>query len=166
MLTILFFCSLISYIFGLFLITLFDNIFSNFLKIGLKVEFKIYEFLVIQFFSAVVFLIFAKPALDTIDQIKVRNLFRNSNSNLSFNYNRKSLSEMVIFLLIFISAFCIINVKPVQTGFFFFFFLVIGCFYYYLSKFYILILDKIKNIHNLSLKMGIKNLYNYQNLNF
>ena len=165
MLTILFFCSLISYIFGLFLISLCDNILANFLKIRLKVEFKIFEFLVIQFFSMIIFLIFAKPALDTIDQIKVRNLFRNSNSNLSFNYNRKSLSEIVIFLLIFISAFCILNVKPVQTAFFFFFFLVIGCFYYYLSKFYILILDKIKNIHNLSLKMGIKNLYNYQSLN-
>ena len=50
MLTILFFCSLISYIFGLFLITLFDNVLSNLLKIRLKVEFKIYEFLVIQFF--------------------------------------------------------------------------------------------------------------------
>ena len=91
MLTILFFCSLITYIFGLFLISLCDNILANFLKIRLKVEFKIFEFLVIQFFSMIIFLIFAKPALDTIDQIKVRNLFRNSNSNLSFNYNRKSL---------------------------------------------------------------------------
>ncbi len=165
MLTILFFCSFITYIFGLFLISFFDNILSNLLKIKLKVEFKIYELLVIQFFSAVIFLIFAKPALDTIDQIKVINLFRNSNSNLSFNYNRKSLSEMVIFLLIFISTFCIINVKPFQTAFFFFFFFIISCFYYYLSKFYILILNKIKRIQNISVKMGIKNLNNYQSLN-
>ncbi len=165
MLTILFFCSLITYILGLFLITFFDNILSNLLKIELKVEFKIYEFLVIQFFSAVIFLIFAKPALDTINQIKVRNLFRNSNSNLSFNYNRKSISEMVIYLLIFISTFCIINVKPLQTAFFFFFFFIITCFYYYLSKFYILILNKIKNIQNISFKIGIKNLDHYQSLN-
>ncbi len=164
-LTILVFCSFISYILGLFLISLFDNILSNFLKIKLNVEFKIYEYLIVQFFSVVIFMIFGKPALDTINQIKVRNLFRNSNSNLNFNYNRKSISEMVIFLLIFISIFCIINVKSFQIAFFFFFFFLISCFYYYLSKFYILILNKIKNRQNISFNIGIKNLNNYQNLN-
>ena len=165
MLTILVFCSLISYILGLFLISLFDNVLSNLLKIQLKVKFRIHEYLIVLFFSLFIFLIFAKPALDSINQIKVRNLFRSSNSNLRLNYNRKSLSEMTIFLMIFISIFCIINVKPFQTAFFFLFFFIISYFYYSLSKLYILILNKIKSVQNISFKMGIKNLNNYKNLN-
>ncbi len=164
-LTILVFCSFLSYIVSLLLISLFDNILLNLIKIQLKAEFKIYEYLIIQFFSVIIFLIFGKPALDTINQIKVRNLFRNSNTNLSLQYNRRSLTEMVIFLLIFILTFCFLNEKPFQTAFFFLFFFIISCFYYYLSKFYIFILNKIKNIKNISFKMGIKNLNNFQNLN-
>ena len=165
MLTILVFCSSISYILGLFLISLFDNVLSNLLKIELQVKFNIYEYLIVLFFSLFIFLIFSKPTFDTVNQIKVRNLFRNSNSNLNLNYNRSSLAEMTIFLIIFISVFCIINVKPFQTAFFFLFFFIISFFYYSLSKLYILILNKLKSIQNISLKMGIKNLNNYQNLN-
>ena len=165
MLTILVFCSLISYILGLFLISLFDNALSNLLKIELQVKFNIYEYLIVLFFSLCIFLIFAKPTFDTINQIRVRNLFRNSNSNLNLNYNRNSLLEMTIFLIIFISVFCIINVKPFQTAFFFFFFFIISFFYYSLSKVYILILNKIKSKQNVSFKMGIKNLNDYKNLN-
>ncbi len=164
-LVILVFCSMISYILGLFVISLFDNILSNFLKIELKAEFKIYEFLIIQFFSVIIFLIFGKPTLDTINQIKVRNLFKNSSTNLNFNFNRKSILEMFVFLLIFISIFCVTNVKPIQTAFFFFLIFIVSCFYYYLSKFYIFILNKIKNRQNISFKIGIKNLNNFKNLN-
>ena len=165
MLTILVFCSLISYILGLFIISLFDNVLSNLLKIELQVKFNLYEYLIVLFFSLFIFLIFAKPTFDTINQIKVRNLFKNSNSNLKLNYNKNSLLEMTIFLIIFITVFCIINVKPFQTAFFFFFFFIISFFYYSLSKLYILILNKIKSIQNITFKMGIKNLNNYKNLN-
>ena len=165
MLTILVFCSLISYILGLFIISIFDNVLSNLLKIELQVKFNIYEYLIVLFFSLFIFLIYAKPTFDTINQIKVRNLFRNSSSNLKLNYNKNSLLEMTIFLIIFITFFCIINVKPFQTAFFFFFFFIISFFYYSLSKLYILILNKIKSIQNITFKMGFKNLNNYQNLN-
>ena len=48
---------------------------------------------------------------------------------------------------------------------FFSFFIIVSLFYYYLSKLYIVTLGKIKNIQNLLLKMGIKNLRVYRNLN-
>ena len=71
MLTILVFCSLISYILGLILISLFDNVLSNLLKIELQVKFNIYEYLVVLFFSLFIFLIFAKPTLTLLIKLKL-----------------------------------------------------------------------------------------------
>ncbi|MAI59669.1 MAG: hypothetical protein CMM92_01455 [Rickettsiales bacterium] len=162
---ILIFCSLIAYTLGLLIIFFLDHSFLNFLNIELKVKFKITEYLIIQFFSIIVFFIFAKPVVDSIDQIKVTNLFRNSSTQLNLNYTRKSFIEISVLLIIFVFFFCILNVKPQQTAVFFFFFIIISFFYYFLSKFYILILGKMKNIKNLLLNMGIKNLKAYRSLN-
>ena len=162
---ILIFCSLIAYIFGLALVSLLDTDFFNFLNIELKVKFKINEYLTIQFFSIMLFFIFAKPVLNSIDQVKVSDLFRNSNTNLNLNYSRKSVIEISCFLLIFIFSFCILNVRPQQTGLFFLFFITAGFFFYFLSKLYLLILNKIKNIQNIPVKIVIKNLNVFSNLN-
>ena len=48
---------------------------------------------------------------------------------------------------------------------YFFFLSVISFFYFFYLKFYILILNKIKNVKNIPLKMGIKNLKAYSSLN-
>ena len=135
------------------------------MNIELKVKFRINEYLIIQFFSILIFFIFAKPVVDCIDQIKVVNLFRNSSTHLNINYTRRSVIEISTLLILFIFFFCISNVKPQQTAIFFFFFIVISFFYYYLSKLYILILGKIRNIQNLLLEMGIKNFKAYRSLN-
>ena len=123
MLTILVFCSLISYILGLFIISIFDNVLSNLLKIELQVKFNIYEYLIVLFFSLFIFLIYAKPTFDTINQIKVRNLFRNSNSNLKLNYNKNSLLEMTYIShnLYFIFLYC--KCKTFSNSVFFLFLL-------------------------------------------
>ena len=164
-LMILILCSFFAYIFSLFLVSILGQYLLDFLNIHLKVKFKFYEYLKIQFFSILIFFIFAKPVLDSIEQIKVSNLFRSSNSNLNLNFSRKSIIEISIFLLIFIIFFCLYNVKPQQTAIFFSFFILISFFYFFLSKFYILILNKIKNVENISVKMGIKNLKAYRSLN-
>ena len=164
-LIILFFCSLLAYTLGLIIILLIDYSFLNFLNIDLKIKFEFYEYLIIQFFSVVVFFIFAKPVLDSVDQIKVADLFRNSMTHLNINYTSKSVFEISVLMLIFIFFFCIFNVKPQQTGVFFFFFIIVCFFYYFLSKFYIFILGKMNNTKNILLKMGIKNLKAYRSLN-
>ena len=164
-LIILIFCSFFSYIFSLFLISLLDNKLLNFLNIQLEVNFKIYEYLLIQFYSILIFFIFAKPVLNSIDQINVADLFRNSNTNLNLNYDRKSVLEISLFLFIFIFSFCFFSVKPLHTVIFFLFFLLIGLFYFLLSKFYIFALNKIKNIRNISLKIVVKNLKAFRSLN-
>ena len=162
---ILILCSLLAYLFALILISLFGHSILDFLNIELGVKFKINEYLVILFFCLLLFFSFAKPVLESIDQIKVSDLFRNSNTHLNLNYSSKSVLEISIFLLIFIFSFCALNVKPKQTASFFFFFIIVSFFYYLLSKSYILILNKIKNINNISIKMGIKNLNNFSSLN-
>ncbi len=164
-LIILILCSLCAYIFSLFIISFIDHSLLNFLNIKLNVRFKIYEYLIIQFFSILIFFIFSKPVLDSIDQIKVTDLFRNSSTNIKLNYSRRSVLEIGSLILIFIFFFCILNVKPKQTAVFFFFFSVISFFYFFLSKFYILFLNKIKKVENIFLKMGIKNLKAYSSLN-
>ena len=115
------FCSFIAYIFGLLVISFFDSSLLNFLNIKLKVKFEIYEYLIIQFFSIILFFIFAKPVLDGIDQVKIVELFKNSSTSLNLNYSKKSILEIIIFLLIFIFSFCIFSVKPLQTAVFFLF---------------------------------------------
>ena len=164
-LIILVLCSLIAYSLSLLIIYLLDNSLLKFLNVGLNVKFKINEYLTIQFFSILVFFIFAKPVLDSIDQIQVANLFKNSKTQLNLSLTRKSILEISSLLLIFIFLFCITNVKPQQTAIFFCFFIIISFFYYYLSKFYISILGKMRNIKNLIYKMGIKNLKAYRSLN-
>ena len=164
-LVILIFCSLIAYTLGLLIIILLDYSFLNFLNIELKVKFRITEYLIIQFFSIIIFFIFAKPVVDSIDKIRVASLFRNSSTHLNLNYTRKSFIEISTLLIIFVFSFCILNVKPQQTAVFFFFFIIISFFYYFLSKFYILILGKMRNIKSLLLNMGIKNLKAYRSLN-
>ena len=164
-LIILIFCSLIAYSISLLIVYFLDYSLLNALNIELNIQFRINEYLMIQFFSILVFFIFAKPVVDSIDQIKVVNLFRNSSSHLNINYTRRSVIEISILLIFFVFFFCISNVKPKQTAVFFFFFILISFFYYYLSKLYIFILSKIKNIQNLFLKMGIKNLKVYHSLN-
>ena len=162
---ILIFCSLIAYLFALILISLFGNSILDFLNIELSVKFKINEYLVILFFCLLLFFLFAKPVLESIDQIKVSDLFRNSNTHLNLNFSSKSVLEISMFLLIFIFSFCALNVKPKETASFFFFFIIVSFFYYLLSKSYILILNKIKNINNISIRIGIKNLNIFSSLN-
>ena len=118
-LIILVFCSLIAYTLSLLIIYLIDHSLLKSLNVDLKIKFKLYEYLIIQFFSILVFFIFAKPVIDSIDQIKVANLFRNSNTHLNLSLTRKSFLEISILSLTFIFLFCILNVKPKQTVLFF-----------------------------------------------
>ena len=164
-LVILVLCSCFAYICSLVIISFIDHRFLSLLNIQLQVQFKIVEYLIILFFSILIFMIFSKPVLDSIDQVKVADLFRNSSTHLNLNYNRRSILQISTFVLIFIFFFCFLNVKPKQTALFFFFFTAISLFYFFLSKFYIVILNKIKNIQNISLKIGIKNLKAYSSLN-
>ena len=162
---ILIICTFLSYITALTLISFFQSSLLSFLNLQLKITFKVYEYFVIQFFSIILFFIFAKPVLDSINRIKVSYLFRNSNTHLNLDYNRKSILEMGTFLLIFIFSFCILNVRPQQTALFFLFFIIVSFFYYFFSKLYILTLNKIKNVSYISIKIGIKNLNVFSSLN-
>ena len=164
-LTVLIFCALIAYSLSLLIVYFLDQSLLKFLNVELKIKFKISEYFTIQFLSILVFFIFAKPVLDSIEQIKASNLFKNSKTHLNLSLTKKSVLEISSLLVIFIFLFCIVNVKPKQTAIFFFFFIIISFFYYFLSKFYISILGKMGNIKNTTYKMGIKNLKAYRSLN-
>ena len=157
--------SIIAYVSSLLIISFIDISVLNVLKIELEPIFKINELLLIKGFSFIIFFIFAKPLIESIEKMKVVDLFRNSNTQLNLNYTRKSVLETCIFILIFIISFCLLNVKPKQTAIFFLFVTIISFFYYFLSKIYILLFHKFKKIENLPMKMAIRNLNIYSNLN-
>ena len=101
-LIILVLCSLIAYSLSLLIIYFLDYSLLNVLNIELDIKFKIKEYLIIQFFSILIFFIFAKPVVDSIDKIKVADLFRNSSTHLNINYNRRSVLEISTLLISFI----------------------------------------------------------------
>ena len=118
----------------------------------LKIRFQINEYLIIQFFSILVFFIFAKPVIESIDQIKVANLFRNSKTNLNLSVTRKSLIEISVLLSIFFIFLLCFKCKAQTDSDILFLFIIISFFYYFLSKFYILFLVKIKKFKTKFLK--------------
>lgn len=162
---ILIFSSLISYISGLLVISFLDNNFLNNLKVSINPTFNMNEYFLVQGFSIIIFFIFAKPVIEIIEKVQVTDLFRNSTTYLSLDYSRKTIVKICIHVLIFMLGFCLFNVKPKQTGLFFLFFIFVGFFYYFISKINIILLKKINNIKSLSLKIVIKNLQIFRNLN-
>ena len=115
-------CSLMAYSFSLLIIYFLDYSLLNFLNVELKIKFRINEYLIIQFFSILIFFIFAKPVVDSIDQIKVSSLFRNSSTHLNLNYTRKSVIEIVILLIIFCFLFLYFKCKTTTDSIIFFIF--------------------------------------------
>ena len=162
--TILIISSFLAYILSLFLVSFFNPNLLNNLEIYLEPKFKINEFIFVFCFSITIFLIFTKPVLNVIDEVKISDLFRNSSTNLYLNYKKSTILKITFFLFLFVCFFCLTNVKPKQSIIFFIFFFTTGFYYYFLSKIQLNILDKVKKINNLILRIGIKNIQKFRNL--
>ena len=120
--------------------------------------FSLINFFKIFLVGLLVLIIFSIPTINSIDQVKASNLFRNVFQNLEFYYSKKSIFLSLILLSVLILLFSAGSERPVYSiGYFAAFFVCLTVFFL-LSKIIILFLKKFKSTSNISLKVSIKNI--------
>lgn len=162
---ILIFCTFLAYILSLIILSFYDPAFIKSLNINFSPKFKLEEYVLLQVFSMLIFFIFGNPILEIVEKISVVELFRNSSTNPIIYYSKKMLIKISFLVCIFLGIFCYLNVKPLETFFFFIFFIIIGFFFYLLSKIPIGVIKRILNIKDIVVKISLKNMQTFGNLN-
>ena len=147
-----------AYCLSFLIVPIVDKYLSNGLGLSVSPVFSIINFLKIFLVGLLVLVIFSIPTINSIDQVKASNLFRNVFQNLEFYYSKKSIFLSLILLSILILLFSAESERPVYSiGYFVAFFICLIVFFL-LSKIIILFLKKFKSTSNISLKVTIKNI--------
>ncbi len=147
-----------AYCLSFLIVPIVDKYLSDGLGLSVSPVFSIINFLKIFLVGLLVLVIFSIPTINSIDQIKASNLFRNVFQNLEFYYSKKSIFLSLILLIILILLFSAESERPVYSiGYFVAFFICLIVFFL-LSKIIILFLKKFKSTSNISLKVTIKNI--------
>ena len=147
-----------AYCLSFLIVPIVDKYLSNGLGLSVSPVFSIINFLKIFLVGLLVLVIFSIPTINSIDQVKASNLFRNVFQNLEFYYSKKSIFLSLILLIILILLFSAESERPVYSiGYFVAFFICLIVFFL-LSKIIILFLKKFKSTSNISLKVTIKNI--------
>ena len=148
----------LAYGLSFLIVPIVDQYLSDGLGLSVSPVFSIINFLKIFLVGLLVLIIFSIPTINSIDQVKASNLFRNVFQNLEFYYSKKSIFLSLILLSILILLFSIGSERPVYSiGYFAAFFVCLAVFFL-LSKIIILFLKKFKSTSNISLKVSIKNI--------
>ena len=147
-----------AYCLSFLIVPIVDKYLSDGLGLSVSPVFSIINFLKIFLVGLLVLVIFSIPTINSIDQVKASNLFRNVFQNLEFYYSKKSIFLSLILLIILILLFSAESERPVYSiGYFVAFFICLIVFFL-LSKIIILFLKKFKSTSNISLKVTIKNI--------
>ena len=148
----------LAYCLSFLIVPILDKYLSDGLGLSVSPVFSIINFLKIFLVGLLVLVIFSIPTINSIDQVKASNLFRNVFQNLEFYYSKKSIFLSLILLSILILLFSAESERPVYSiGYFVAFFICLIVFFL-LSKIIILFLKKFKSTSNISLKVTIKNI--------
>ena len=148
----------LAYCLSFLIVPIVDKYLSDGLGLSVSPVFSIINFLKIFLVGLLVLVIFSIPTINSIDQVKASNLFRNVFQNLEFYYSKKSIFLSLILLIILILLFSAESERPVYSiGYFVAFFICLIVFFL-LSKIIILFLKKFKSTSNISLKVTIKNI--------
>ena len=148
----------LAYGLSFLIVPIVDQYLSDGLGLSVSPVFSIINFLKIFLVGLLVLIIFSIPTINSIDQVKASNLFRNVFQNLEFYYSKKSIFLSLILLSVLILLFSIGSERPVYSiGYFAAFFVCLTVFFL-LSKIIILFLKKFKSTSNISLKVSIKNI--------
>ena len=148
----------LAYGLSFLIVPIVDQYLSDGLGLSVSPVFSIINFLKIFLVGLLVLIIFSIPTINSIDQVKASNLFRNVFQNLEFYYSKKSIFLSLILLSVLILLFSAGSERPVYSiGYFAAFFVCLTVFFL-LSKIIILFLKKFKSTSNISLKVSIKNI--------
>ena len=158
LLILLLIITILAYGLSFLIVPIVDQYLSDGLGLSVSPVFSIINFFKIFLVGLLVLIIFSIPTINSIDQVKASNLFRNVFQNLEFYYSKKSIFLSLILLSILILLFSAGSERPVYSiGYFAAFFVCLTVFFL-LSKIIILFLKKFKSTSNISLKVSIKNI--------
>ena len=158
LLILLLIITILAYGLSFLIVPIVDQYLSDGLGLSVSPVFSIINFFKIFLVGLLVLIIFSIPTINSIDQVKASNLFRNVFQNLEFYYSKKSIFLSLILLSVLISLFSAGSERPVYSiGYFAAFFVCLTVFFL-LSKIIILFLKKFKSTSNISLKVSIKNI--------
>ena len=158
LLILLLIITILAYGLSFLIIPIVDKYLSDGLGLSVSPVFSIINFFKIFLVGLLVLIIFSIPTINSIDQVKASNLFRNVFQNLEFYYSKKSIFLSLILLSVLILLFSAGSERPVYSiGYFAAFFVCLTVFFL-LSKIIILFLKKFKSTSNISLKVSIKNI--------
>ena len=146
-----------SYGLSFFLIPIVDKYISDGLGLNIEASFSILNLIIVFLVGMLVMIIFSIPTVNSIDQVKASNLFRNVFQSLQFNYSVKSVIISIVLLLILISLFAIRSSIPFYSVAYFVSFFICLLIFYYLSVTIIYLLKKYKN-SKISVKIAVKNI--------
>ncbi len=146
-----------SYGLSFFLIPIVDKYISDGLGLNIEASFSILNLIIVFLVGMLVMIIFSIPTVNSIDQVKASNLFRNVFQSLQFNYSVKSVIISIVLLLILISLFAIRSSIPFYSVAYFVSFFICLLIFYYLSVTIIHLLKKYKN-SKISVKIAVKNI--------
>ena len=158
LLILLLIITILAYGLSFLIVPIVDQYLSDGLGLSVSPVFSLINFFKIFLVGLLVLIIFSIPTINSIDQVKASNLFRNVFQNLEFYYSKKSIFLSLILLSILILLFSVGSERPVYSiGYFAAFFVCLTVFFL-LSKIIILFLKKFKSTSNISLKVSIKNI--------
>ena len=158
LLILLFVITIFAYGSSFLIIPVVDQYLSDGLGLNISPVFSIINFIKIFLVGLLVLIIFSIPTLNSINQVKASNLFRNVFQNLEFYYSKKSAALSLMLLSILVLIFSLGSERPIYSlGYFVAFFICLIVFFL-LSKIIIYFLKKFKSTTNISLKVSIKNI--------
>ena len=158
LLILLFVVTALAYGSSFLIVPIVDQYLSDGLGLNILPLFSFINFIKIFLVGLLVLVIFSIPTINSIDQIKASNLFRNVFQNLEFYYTKKSIALSLILLSILVIIFSLGSENPTYSlGYFAAFFVCLGVFFL-LSKLIIFFLKRYKSTQIISLKVSIKNI--------
>ena len=158
LLILLFVVTALAYGSSFLIVPIVDQYLSDGLGLNILPLFSFINFIKIFLVGLLVLVIFSIPTINSIDQIKASNLFRNVFQNLEFYYTKKSIALSLILLSILVLIFSLGSENPTYSlGYFAAFFVCLGVFFL-LSKLIIFFLKRYKSTQIISLKVSIKNI--------
>ena len=155
---LLFIITVISYGSSFLIVPIADKYLSDGLGLNVYPVFSFINFFKIFLVGLLVLVIFSIPTINSIDQVKASNLFRNVFQNLQFYYSKKSVAVSFVLLSILIILFTIGTEQPTYSLGYFVAFFVCLIVFFLLSKLIIFFLKKFKSSSIVSLKVSIKNI--------
>ncbi len=155
---LLFVITVISYGSSFLIVPIADKYLSDGLGLNVYPVFSFLNFFKIFLVGLLVLVIFSIPTINSIDQVKASNLFRNVFQNLQFYYSKKSVAVSFVLLSILILLFTVGTEEPTYSLGYFVAFFVCLIVFFLLSKLIIFFLKKFKSSSIVSIKVSIKNI--------